>query len=124
MSNKTFNYNGFTIEISTAPVIYYKISVHGDRGDGRRMQTTPIAIEEGIPFDRIDEVQPGENIIACIPAALGTFEVYVEWYISDDSDVADQQFGAESLGLDIPGGETQDWNQIAREMVEMHTIKE
>lgn len=100
--------DGITYWIVKKPLLYYKVSVKADNGNGRRMFTQPISMNCDEFNIRIDKVDGGENVIACVPAAPGSIEVFVEW-----DNVTSLPYNEESLGTQVVGADIPDWDELA-----------
>ncbi len=105
--NSTTNTPEF--KIIRRPVIFYEVSVMRGADGERRMFTTPISMNG--TCGGCAPIDSGEKIIACVPPASGTANIFVE-HTTNDGEEMFTHIGVEVLGMEHP-----DWNDVATEWV-------
>ena len=96
-------------KIVRRPVIFYEVSVIRGADGERRMFTNPISMNG--TCGGCAPINSGEKIIACVPPAPGTTNVFVEHTTNDGEDLFTH------IGVEVPGMAHSDWNDVATKWV-------
>ena len=96
-------------KIVRRPVIFYEVSVMRCADRERRMFTTPISMNG--TCGGCTPIDSGEKIIACVPPAPGTTNIFVEHTANNGEHLFTL------IGVEVPGMEHPDWNDVATKWV-------